>query len=282
MKFKTKSIGLILVIILSIGLLLACSKEEPQDNEVIKEDLSLNVGFLESKSQEDDKNYITIAINEDSLKLEVEDQGIYDSLSEDEFYMFSYNDDDVLKDIQTESYLKAIIEESMKEGIEDPEEDKVEEDDKEEEDVDKEDNTDNKLVGEVKPSSLVSIDGVTLLDEYIFDFNEDGYQEIIAMYVAADRDDDNQIIWDDGQRWLFVVHGDNKDYVLFDDHVQLGTVEFNVFTEGGKFYINTISARTASLTVSQFEYDSARDVFLKTIPLDVSGNVNMLHISSGY
>lgn len=259
MKFNLKNISIILVVILAIGLMVACTPQEPQDNDGIKEDLTLNVGFLESKSVEDDKNYITIAVNSDNLKLEVKDQGSFDSLTEDEFYIFSYNADNIVRDIQTDSYLKDVVENSMEQGIDE-----------------------DTIVEEIKTENPISLDGLTLLDEYIIDFNEDGLDEKISMYVAAERGSDGEIMWDDGQRWVLVIHGDNKDYVLYDDYVQLGTIKFNVLTDDDEFYITTTSVRTASLTVSQYKYDSENDLFLKTLPLNVDGNVNMLHSSNGY
>ena len=195
MKFNFKNISLVLVFLLAIGLLAGCAQEE-------KEDLTLNVGFLESKSVENDKNYIVLAVNNDNLKLEVEEQDQFDSLKEDEFYIFSHNKDNVLRYIQTDSYLKDVVEYSMEEGIDDEDED------------------DNDVLQEIRAEDIISIDELTLLDEYIIDFNNDGYDEIIAMYVAAGRDDKGEIMWDDGQRWVLLIHGDNKDYVLYDDYVQ--------------------------------------------------------------
>ena len=254
MKFNFKNISLVLVFLLAIGLLAGCAQEE-------KEDLTLNVGFLESKSVENDKNYIVLAVNNDNLKLEVEEQDQFDSLKEDEFYIFSHNKDNVLRYIQTDSYLKDVVEYSMEEGIDDEDED------------------DNDVLQEIRAEDIISIDELTLLDEYIIDFNNDGYDEIIAMYVAAGRDDKGEIMWDDGQRWVLVVHGDNKDYVLYDDYVQLGSIEFNVFTEDDDFYIVTKSVRTASLTVTQYEYKKSDDSFIKTVAYNIKGNVNMLHSS---
>ena len=259
MKFNFKNISLVLVLVLAIGLLTSCSSQEaPQDFN--KEDLTLNLGFSESKSVEDDKNYILLAVNGDTLRLEVEDDDLFNSLKEDEFYIFSFNKDNILRDIQTNSYIKDLVENSMKEGID---EDKKDKDPK-----------------EILAEDIISMDGLTLLDEYIIDFNDDGYDEVIAMYVAAGRDDNGEIMWDDGQRWALVVHGDNKDYLLYDDYVQLGSIEFNVFTEEDDFYIVTKSVRTASLTVTQYKYNESDDSFIKTIAYDIKGNVNMLHSSN--
>lgn len=283
MKHKIRSIVLIILVI-CLGLIAACSKEDPEIEDNSTEDLNLNVGFLTSKYQEGDNSFVDILVEGDGLKLEVKDQGVFDSLMDDEFYIFAYNDDMVLREIDTDLYLKTLVLASMDQKINDDEvvmdEDSNEDDDIK--DVEPDEDKDDRYVEEIKPSTSISFDGLTLLDEYIYDFNKDGQEESISMYVAAERDSNGQIMWDDGQRWVLVVHGDNKDYVLLDDYVQLGSIDFKVFTKENNFYITTIDSRTAEFKVSQYRYDSNKDIFLKTLPIEVMGNVNMLYNSSGF
>ncbi|NLY47005.1 MAG: hypothetical protein GX053_13600 [Tissierella sp.] len=256
MKFSLKNISLILVVVLSIGLLAGCTPQEStQNNEGIFEDLTLTTGFTNSKSEEDGKNFIVIDARDQDLKLEVVDEDLFASLEEDEFYIFAYNDENILRNIQKDLDLKDLVENSEEDGNNHP------------------------VLQEIAAGDKISMDGLTLLDEYIIDFNGDGHDEVIAMYVAAERDDNGEIMWDDGQRWVFVVHGDNKDYVLYDDYVQLGSIQFNVFTSNDEFSIVTKSVRTASLDISEYRYDETNDSFIQTIPYSVSGNVNMLHSS---
>ena len=272
MKFNLKNISFILVIVLTVGVLAACTpQEQVQNNEVLIEDLILATGYLESTSMEynssaeiGNKYYAIFDLHKpidvyggDNLKLEVEDKELFDSLEEDEFYIFSYNENNIIRAIDTDYYLKGLVENSM---VEDPDDD-------------------HPFLKEIVSGDKISTDGLTLLDEYIIDFNGDGYEEIIGMYVAAERDDNGEIMWDDGQRWVLVVHVDNKDYVLYDDYVQLGSIQFNVFTADDDFNIVTKSVRTASLDLSQYKYNETNDSFILTIPYSVGGNVNMLYSS---
>jgi len=256
MKVYIKKITFILVLLLGFALV-GCNREAPQAQ--VGEELTLNAGIAHSKYVEDDKNYIEISIDGGDLKLQVEDDTLFDSLMEDEFYLFAYNKDNVIKDIEVNSYLKDLVLDSMKQPVDD----------------------DMELQG-IKAQDPVSTDDLTLLDEYIIDFNQDGFEERISMYVSAGRDESGEIMWDDGQRWLLVVHGDGKDFVLFDDYVQLGTIHFNVLTEEDDFYITTISSRTANFAVTQYEYHKEQDLFIQRTPIAIEGNVNMLHSSSGY
>lgn len=252
MKFNLKNISLILVVVLAIGLLAGCTPQEQPKNEGIIEDLTLAIGYAKSLVEEDGMNFVVIEVEGEDLKLGLEDEDLFATLEEDEFYIFAYNKDHIARSIQKDLHLKDLVE-----------------------DEDDEDN----FLQEIVPEDIISIDGLTLIDEYIIDFNSDDYDEKIAMYVAADRDDSGEIMWDDGQRWVLVVHGDNKDYVLYDDYVQLGSIQFNVFTADDEFNIVTKSVRTASLDISQYRYDETNDSFIQTVPYSVDGNVNMLHSS---
>ena len=102
------------------------------------------------------------------------------------------------------------------------------------------------------------------------------------MYTSAQKDPDGNIMWDDGQRWVFIVEGEDEDYVLFDDYVQIGTIDFHIYTEDEEFNILTSHVGTANLTLSNYKYNNEKQVFEKTNAFDKSGNVNMIHKSYGY
>ena len=101
MKVYIKKITFILVLLLGFALV-GCNREAPQAQ--VGEELTLNAGIAHSKYVEDDKNYIEISIDGGDLKLQVEDDTLFDSLMEDEFYLFAYNKDNVIKDIEVNSY----------------------------------------------------------------------------------------------------------------------------------------------------------------------------------
>ena len=253
MRHNLKNISLILLVILAIGLLAGCTPKEPSKNEVLIEDLTLATGYAKSLVEKDGMNFVVIEVEGEDLELELEDEDLFASLEENEFYIFAYNKDRIARSIKRDHYLKNLVENGM-DG--------------------------DSFIQEIVADEIISLDGLTLLDEYIIDFNSDSYDEKIAMYVAAGLDDNGEIMWDDGQRWVLVVHGDNKDYVLYDDYVQLGSIQFNVFTADDDFNIVTKSIGTASLDISQYKYDEANDSFIQTVPYSANGNVNMLYNSN--
>lgn len=134
----------------------------------------------------------------------------------------------------------------------------------------------------IQPTDKIDIDNLTILDEFEFDFDQDGQMENIRMLTAAGRGPDGEIAWDDGQDWTLIVQDSDKDYVLVDEYVQLGRIDFNIFTIDEEFYIACYSARTASLSLNLFKYDRENDSFIMTNEYNASGNVNMIKTSRGY
>lgn len=255
MKINNRNIGLVLIVVLVISVLSACTPKtnEPVDNEVLLQ----NAGFTAVKTVKDGKSFIEIGVNNDNLTLEVVDKEIFDGLEEDEFYIFTYNSDNVLKSINENSYLKSLVLNSMELGNE-------------------------PVANTISPVDKVSLENLTLLDEYEFDFDGDNKMEKVNMYTSAQKDENGEIMWDDGQRWLFVVHNDDKDYVLFDDYVQIGSIKSYVYTIDEQFYIASMTTATANLTLKSYLYDSETDTFIENTPFDTEGNVNMLHSTFGY
>lgn len=134
----------------------------------------------------------------------------------------------------------------------------------------------------IEATDKVDVADLSLLDSYIMDFNEDGTDETISLYTAAERDANGDMAWDDGQNWTLVVGGTDHDYLLFNDYVQLGTIKFYVYTSDDDFYITTIQTGTASLKLTEYRFDKESKNFVSNVKFETTGNVNMLHSSYGY
>lgn len=154
--------------------------------------------------------------------------------------------------------------------------------------VDKEDTQDNEGPIEetdgiiIEATDKVDVTGLSLLDSYIIDFDNNGTDETISLYTAAEKDSNGEIMWDDGQKWKLLVEGTDTDYVLFDDYVQLGSIKFYVYTSDDDFYITTIQTSTASLNLTEYSFNKESNSFISNVKFETSGNVNMIHSSYGY
>lgn len=125
----------------------------------------------------------------------------------------------------------------------------------------------------------VAVEEYSLLGIYDIDINQDEKEESIALYTAAETDQDGEIIWDDGQNWSLIVHGQDEDHVLFDQYVQIGSIQFYVFTVDDMFHIVTTQNTTAGLKVVEYVFDKDNNDFTQKTRYEASGNVNMLHVS---
>jgi hypothetical protein len=134
----------------------------------------------------------------------------------------------------------------------------------------------------IEPTNKVNTDGLSLLDSYEFDIDGNGNNEIISLYTTAEKDANGEIIWDDGQNWKLLVEGGDKDYILFDDYVQLGSIKFYAYTSHDSFYITTIQTGTANLKLTEYHFDKQDNNFVSNIKFEAINNVNMLYSSDNY
>jgi hypothetical protein len=109
--------------------------------------------------------------------------------------------------------------------------------------------------------------------------DDDGNEESIELYTSAQKDSKGEIMWDDGQKWLLLVRDEDKDYVLFDDFIQLGDLEFWLYTENeGKYHISTLIPASAGLSFTDYTYDEEKNVFVKKDVYKASG-INLIYSS---
>jgi len=85
-------------------------------------------------------------------------------------------------------------------------------------------------------------------------------------------------MWDDGQIFKLIIHDDDKIFILFDEYVQLGKINYYVYLENDIFTITVISPRTASFTVTDYVFDKDTNSFLVNRLIEKITDINMLKI----
>lgn len=253
MKGKFKFISFSLVILSVLVFSFGCT---PTDNilpeDTLEEEILMDLGFLNDKYITEDKQFIIIETNEESLELEILDNDLFDDLELDEYYIVSYNEKNVVRSININEYLKSLVTDSMEEGP---------------------DSQDSVIISK---SEKFNTDNLTLLDAYIMDINNNGKDEKITMYTRAEKDMDGEVMWDDGQDWIILVEGEDNDYVLFNDYVQLGTIQLFVYTIEDDLYISTVHSGTANLTLTEYKFNRETEEFHANTEFRTEGNVNMI------
>lgn len=275
MKRNFKLLVLLLSFLLVAAFTTGCDEEDLNQVDPVEqvldgedaslESLNLMSGFLNEKYIEDDTMILEIGYiqgdNEaydGNLKLNLLEEDLFDDLEPLEHFMVAYDQDYNIISIESDE----IVAELMLAGQEG--EDRV-------------------LSGEIEAVSELNTAELTLLDSYSVDVFGDEQEEEISLYTDAGKDPEGNIMWDDGQRWTLAVEGADKTFVLFDDYLQLASLEYFVYTVDEEFYINTLSSGTANITMTNYRYNSDEDSFEMLVESDTSGNVNLIHKSlSGF
>lgn len=95
----------------------------------------------------------------------------------------------------------------------------------------------------------------TLYKSSRFDSDGDGEEEIIELYVNAEKMENGSLAWDDGQDWLLVVKDGEITYPLFDDYIQLGSLDFSTTTFDGEPGIVMLMTQHANITFQKLTYN---------------------------
>lgn len=103
----------------------------------------------------------------------------------------------------------------------------------------------------------------TLYKTTTLDMDGDGEDEVIELHVNAEKMEDGLFAWDDGQNWLLVVKDGEKTFPLFDDFVQLGSIDFSTTRFDKKPGIVMIKAQHSDRTIQKFTYDKAEKGYQK-------------------
>ncbi|MFZ7102360.1 MAG: hypothetical protein ACOWWO_06820 [Peptococcaceae bacterium] len=93
------------------------------------------------------------------------------------------------------------------------------------------------------------------------DINHDSLPESIQVLTSAKyAEGKEEWLWDDGQRWLVKITNGLTEYILFDEYVQLGTVEiFNATENYVSFLVKT---HRQFLNIYHCNYDRKKDTYL--------------------
>jgi len=104
---------------------------------------------------------------------------------------------------------------------------------------------------------------MTKLREFSTDLDLDNIEEKIELYTAAERHENGEMLWDDGQNWVLVVRDGEKSYPLLSQYVQLGVVHFTVSDRGKDKLpnITVIVPTGASFSIMDYIYNEEKNGF---------------------
>lgn len=120
----------------------------------------------------------------------------------------------------------------------------------------------------------------TKLSEFSVDLDLDGEEEKIELYTAAERNENGDMVWDDGQKWLLVIQDGDVYYSLLDEYVQLGQVYFNVsyYNNESVPTITVITDTGANFKLVNYVYDKEQKGYRAELAYD-SKDINHIFTS---
>lgn len=103
----------------------------------------------------------------------------------------------------------------------------------------------------------------TLYKTKTMDLDGDGEEELIELYVNAGKMENGVFAWDDGQNWLLVVKDGEITYPLYDEYIQLGSLDFTTTTFDGKPGIVMLMMQHGDITIEKFIFDDGENGYQK-------------------
>ena len=264
MKRNIKLLLLTLTVLFLMSFAFGCTEDivnSEDDTVEIVDTWTMSIGFINEKYIENEKMIIELGYVKENneafdgnLKLEVTESDLFDALEPLELYLVSYDENHKIISINKEKQVKDLV-------LDDFDEEPVTQ------------------AEEILPMEDLDLSGLTLLDSFDIDIYGDEEFETVAMYTDAEKDPEGNIMWDDGQNWKIVVEGQDKSFVLFDQYLQLSSLEYFVYQVEDDFHISIINSGTANLTLTDYRYIQDKEVFEKVVKSDTEGNVNMIYKS---
>lgn len=247
---------LLIITLMAFVVLTGCTQSTPAPtNEAAAANSSENVVIQKENTEgtvaetyvEDNKKYIDLKVSENIIKLDATNVQNFESIKAEEIYRVEY-----------ESESKRIVDITKINVIP----------------VENQDQPRNKRVINIESSlDLTGLNEFKVAD--ISSFPEFGITRVV-LYTDAAKDD-RGFHWDDGNRFVLVAHTADSGYILFDQRIQLGGMDVNIYSLDGVLYIAAMDSATADLNFRIYELINGN--FEEDIIFDGQGNINMLYTS---
>ncbi len=152
-------------------------------------------------------------------------------------------------------------------------------------DVGEDVNTQNVVIKAEKLSEKIK--NLTTVASYKGDLDGDDLDETITLSTSAERKNNGEFIWNDGQNWALFVNDGEEIFVLLDDFIQAGNVYFEVsdyYMEDGKEpKISVIVSMGAGFSVKNYTFSGEESGYVEETIFDTKtltkAGINRLYSS---
>lgn len=128
----------------------------------------------------------------------------------------------------------------------------------------------------IKPSEEeIDMAGFAEVETFNLDFSG-STMDSVSIYIKASKDDEGEFLLDDGQDWLIIANNGSDNYILFEDYVQLGSVDLYTSERSDGNYLITEYKTGAGLIITEYKYNVETKEFESYVVYNMDGNVNKL------
>ena len=86
----------------------------------------------------------------------------------------------------------------------------------------------------------------------------DGKTAVVKLYTSAQKDENGELMWDDGNTWILEAESNGDYYALINKYIQLGKVDFTAGEdENGNASITAVISTGTGITVEKYTYNGS-------------------------
>ena len=141
---------------------------------------------------------------------------------------------------------------------------------------------------QITPTDQIHEESMTLLEQVEYTFVPDAERASVELYTSALIADDGQMGWDSGDQWVLLMRQGEQEFLLYDEYVQYGEVQFWVSsintngvdspeTEDLDHHIYVMVTSGAGFTMYDYMWDGDEGCFQKSVLLNPENQWNTVH-----
>lgn len=140
----------------------------------------------------------------------------------------------------------------------------------------------------IRSVEFFDTESLSLLESIEHRFEADGEEGTIELYTSAQVAEDGQMGWDSGDQWTLLVRQKDRSFLLFDEYVPYGEVQFWVSAlnpdevlspgpEDLEQHIYAMVTSSGGFTLYDYVWDGENGCFWKSVSLEPDNQWNTKH-----
>lgn len=141
---------------------------------------------------------------------------------------------------------------------------------------------------QITPTDQIHVESMTLLEQVEYTLVPDAEHASVELYTSALIADDGQMGWDSGDQWTLLVRQGEQEFLLYDEYVQYGEVQFwisSLNTNGTEspniedldHHVYVMVTTGVGFTMYDYVWDGDEGNFQKSVLLNPENQWNTVH-----